>query len=124
MVTIFNEHRRSRTNFSHFKENTNLQLLQLKWILDILNKLNMEANFNGNSKTFDSLVLLVAICSNHIRFGNMEATFRGNSCNYGILQMLVLQYVLNILGPNIWKPLLKETPDNIAFFGQIQDLHI
>ena len=83
-----------------------------------------ESPFNGNPKTFDSPVLLVAICSKHIRFGNMEATFRGNSCNYGILQMLVLQYVLNILGPNIWKPLLKETSDNIAFFGLIQDLHI
>ena len=33
---------------------------------------------NGNPKTFDSPVLLVAICSKHIRFGNMEAWYNWN----------------------------------------------
>ena len=39
----------------------------------------------------------------------MEDTIKGNSVYYSLLQLKWLPYVLNILGPEIWKSHLKET---------------
>ena len=70
---------------------------------------NVEATLEEIMKLQVTPVVIITTYTEHTRSRNMKTTFRGNhNTIYSQPKLKCLLFILNILVPEIWKPLLEE----------------